>query len=485
MRFLLLFLLPLSLSSQTLPQDLETIAQDNNLIGISVVTVCGDEVLDVFHYGKANLATNQDVSDQTYYRIASISKSVTAVALMKLYEEGLFDLDDDISGYLGYTVQNPNHPGIAITFRMLLSHTSSLQDGSGYGNFLSATYNLSPVPPISELLIPGGDYYTGNLWRVQAPGTYFKYSNLNYGVIGTLVEKISGQRFDLFVRDSILLPLNISGSFNVDHIPDINNVAVLYRNAVPQADNYLGNPPPPFDPDTYTIGDNGLLFGPQGSLRITAPDLSKFLRMVSGNGSGVLDSATLALLFVPQWTYNGSNGDNYYNLFNQWGLGFHLTTNAPQGDIVIPGIEMAGHPGEAYGLISDMYFEPLNRFGVIFITNGYYGTSNYDIGANSAFYVPEEEAFSAVATHSFVSCPLEVNATESSLPEYEGYYDPSSHSWVFRGNIPEGPVRIFNLAGIQVWEADRAAARIPLPDLASGMYFLSAGEGLCWKFWGR
>jgi len=73
-------------------------------------------------------------------------------------------------------------------------------------------------------------------------------------------------------------------------------------------------------------------------------------------------------MLQPVWTYSGSNGDTYSGLFRKWGLGTQITTNAPMGDIVVPGKIMAGHAGEAYGLVSDVFFEINNEFGIVFIT---------------------------------------------------------------------------------------------------------------------
>ena len=148
---------------------------------------------------------------------------------MKLYDQDEFELDEDISTYLGFTVRNPNHPTIPITFRMLLSHTSSLQDGTGYTSFLNATYAQNPIPNMSSVLQPGGSFYTTNMWRTEIPGSYFTYSNLNFGLIGTLIEKISNQRFDVFMKNEILIPLDIDGSYNIQDLSTITDVATIYR----------------------------------------------------------------------------------------------------------------------------------------------------------------------------------------------------------------------------------------------------------------
>lgn len=410
--FITLFFIPYTLNSQSFSQELKQSAQNNQLVGMSVVGICGAEAIEVYHFGKADLDRDIDVTDSSMYRIASISKSITSLGLMKLWDDGLFNLDDNISNYLGYEVINPGFPQDSITFRMLLSHTSSLQDGSGYTSFLVDTYQQMPPPSIAEILLEDSAYYTTDTWTNHRPGTYFQYSNLNFGVIATLIEKISNTRFDIFMRENILEPLELKGSYNIHDIENINNVAVLYRNGIPQADNYQGTYPPPPNYDLYEIGSNGSLFAPQGGLRISALGLSKIMMMLMNNGAyydgadsiQILEPSTIDLALTPQWQYNGGNGNNYYNLFNNWCLGFQKTTNTPNGDVVIDGVNLYGHPGEAYGLISDMYFEREKNFGLVFLTNGYYQGGAYQWGNHSAFYVPEEDVFAIVEDYIYNNC---------------------------------------------------------------------------------
>ncbi|MBK8556696.1 MAG: serine hydrolase [Lewinellaceae bacterium] len=464
-----------SLSSQTYHEILSDIATENHLVGMSVAVLCHAEIQDLYHFGEADLGQGIAVTDSTRYRIASISKTATAVALMQLYEEGLFGLDDDISNYLGYEVRNPSFPNKIISFRMLLSHTSSLQDGNGYGNFLAATYAQSPIPDMQELLLPGGNWYTSNLWRTEAPGTFFQYSNLNFGVIGTLVEKISNRRFDQYLRDSVLLPLGIQGSFNVADLPNINTLAVLYRNGLAQADDYNGQMPAAFNDSTYTVGTNGLLFAPQGGLRVSAAELARFAAMMSNYGDGnnvrILDSATIALMLQPQWTYNGSNGDNYYNLFNQWGLGVQITTNTNLGDIVVPGTLLYGHPGEAYGLISDMYFEVDKQFGIVFITNGYFGSAGYTFGNYSAFYMPEEQIFAAIRDFFFNACDeLSLVAGPGKSVPTSIRYRPESNTLICAETLNGMPLQIFDMTGRILYSQSVINNQVSLPLLSPGLY---------------
>ena len=381
--------------SSLLDQKLQSIRNQYNLVGMSVTVTKGNNIIFSNGYGLRDLSRNLPVDDSTVYRIASISKMITATALMILYEQGLFNLDDDVSNYLGFTLRNPNFPNDVITFRKLLSHTSSLRDGSGYSSFLTATYNNTPPPTLQSLLTVGGSYYTSDMFSSSKPPSenYFTYANINYGVLGTLVEKLSNKRFDIFCKEKIFQPLQITGSFNIQDIPNINNVAVLYRRSggswVPQFDNYGGVKPSPRDLTGYVVGTNGVIFAPQGGLRISTNDLAKFMLMIKNggiyNGIRILNDSTVQRMLNPSWIYNGSNGNNYYGIFNTYGFGCHRTVD------LLPGEILYGHPGEAYGLISDMYFSKLKDYGIIFVTNGgVWGYGNY-----SGWYNVEEDVYKA------------------------------------------------------------------------------------------
>lgn len=403
---------------------LDQIALDENLMGMSVVVMCGTEPTAVYHHGLKDYTRNLTVDDSTMYRIASVSKTITATGMLKLIDQGTVNLDDDISDILGYEVRNPLHSGIPITVEMVMSHRSSLQDGNGYNGFLSATYNFGDVPPsLAELIVPGGAHFTSNMFRTEMPGTFFAYSNVNYGLLATLIEAASGQRFDVFMREEILLPLGIAGSYNVQDIANIDNVAVLYRNQggwTPQADNYQGTYPEPLDLSNYSPGSNGVLFAPQGGLRVSALDLAKLMQfhMQGGQWEGeqIISSASMELMREPLYTYDGTNGDNYYGLFRSWGLGIQRVTDTPEGDVVFPNANhsLFGHPGEAYGLISDWYFDPEDHVGVIFMTNGAW--NGFSFGEYSAFYTLEEQVFQAVEEYLNSSCAQSTLDQEGEAP---------------------------------------------------------------------
>lgn len=92
---------------------------------------------------------------------------------MQLVEQNLLDLNTDISTILGFNVRNPNYPNTAITVKMLLSHTSSIINGSTYDAFLQATSNNNPIPNLGEILTPSGSFYNTGQFNNILPGTYF------------------------------------------------------------------------------------------------------------------------------------------------------------------------------------------------------------------------------------------------------------------------------------------------------------------------
>ncbi|KOY87160.1 hypothetical protein AD998_14285 [bacterium 336/3] len=387
--------------SQNIEAELTKIYTQNNLIGMSVIGICNKEIKINFHKGFAHEKQKVTIQKNTKYRIASVSKTITTIALMQLWEKGLFKLDDDINKYLGFSLRNPYYPDIPITFRMLLSHTSSITDGTGYENFTNSSYQNN-IPSVSALFTTQGDFYTPDMFLNKKPNSFFTYSNATYGIIGTLIEKISGMRFDMYCKKNIFSPLGLDASFNIQDIQNLHQIATLYRKKdnewIPQTDNFSEKKPQNKDLSKYIVGSNGFIFAPQGGLRISAQDLATLTFMFMNHGIyknvRILKPETVKTMFSPQWTYNGSNGDDYHGLFKQWGLGLHITTQTTKGDIVFPNKKMTGHPGEAYGLISDWYMNLETGEAVIFITNG--SANPYKTGSKSAFYAPEEEIFQAV-----------------------------------------------------------------------------------------
>lgn len=362
-----------------LQEAVEKVRSEYNLMGISVATVCDGKITGTYHAGLRDLERNLPVDVNTKYRIASISKLVMTTAMMKLYDRKLLDLDKDVSTYLGFRLRNPTHPDKPITVRMLLLHTSSIFEGSGYDGFLMATYNnVSNPPSFSELLVPGGKYYTEDMWRKEAPGEYYTYCNANFGLAGTVIERITGQRFEDYIQQTLFVPLGITGSYIPEGVTDINNLAVIYRGEegkwVPQTDNFKGVITAPRDFSGYVTGTNAAVFSPQGGLRISAAELARvmILHLHKGkyDGKRIISSKSIRLMHKPQWIYKGINGDNEGRRLGSRGLSVHILPEMLPGDPLPERSHMMGHTGSAYGLNSAFFFDPKGKYGFVFIVNG-------------------------------------------------------------------------------------------------------------------
>lgn len=394
-----------------LQEAVEKIRSDYNLMGISVATVCDGKITGNYHAGLRDFERNLPVNENTKYRIASISKLVMTTAMMKLRDRKLLDLDEDVSTYLGFRLRNPAHPDEPITVRMLLTHTGSINEGSGYDGFLMATYNnVSSPPSFSDLLVPGGKYYTEDMWRKEPPGEYYTYCNANFGLAGTVIERITGQRFEDYMQQTLFVPLGITGSYIPEGVTDINNLAVLYRGEegkwVPQTDNFKGVMSSPRDFSGYVTGTNAAVFSPQGGLRISAAELARImvLHLNKGKyeGKRIVTRKSIKLMHKPHWTYNGTNGDSESGRPGSRGLSVHILPELLPGDPLPAGARMLGHTGSAYGLNSAFFFDPKGKYGFVVMMNGSFDGVSRD--SSAIFFKFEEALLKALTENSAMPC---------------------------------------------------------------------------------
>ncbi|MCL6558791.1 MAG: serine hydrolase, partial [Firmicutes bacterium] len=320
----------------------------SKIVGVSAAFVKDGRVIWANGYGWADLEKGKLATRNTIYRIASISKTITATALLQLWEQGKFGLDDDISYYLGFMVRNPKYPNDKITFGMLLTHTSSILDGTSDCGYEKAISSSNP-PLLRDLLVPGGKAYCDLTWGDFRPGTNFVYSNFGFGIIGSLVETLSGERFDRYAINHIFRPLGMDASYDVADIVNIDKVAVLYKtsgnsNFIPACDYFGEGEKPTKKPYKLPLGN--YYIGPAGAVRSSVVDLAKFViaHMNGGvyDGVRILRKDTVDLMHQIQWYGYGLGG-----FFRQIGLSFHITD-------ALAGRRLTGHAGEACGLVSDM-----------------------------------------------------------------------------------------------------------------------------------
>ena len=326
--------------------------------------------------GEADGATHRLVTADDPVRIASISKLVTALGVMRLVDTGKLDLDRDVSDYLGYPLRNPAFPDKKITLRLLLSHQSSLLDGADrYVIPLGKTLQKRLTEPA--------------LWdTVHAPGSgWFHYTNLNFPVVASVMERVTGERFDQLITRLVLKPLKLGACFNWSGCSPgtAAHAVVLYRASGEVAKDDLHGlvPECPVVADAdgncdlvhYAPGSNGALFSPQGGLRISMRDLARVGQMLVRGGRGFLSHKAFVELTEPEWRFDGSNGlgedGTASGFFCAYGLAVQVIGSGGPGchdDLFGDGNLRLGHSGDAYGLKSGLWFDPKSGRGLAFFT---------------------------------------------------------------------------------------------------------------------
>ena len=163
-------------------------------------------------YGERDASTGESVTPDTSFALASVSKTVTAVALLQAYETGAFELDDPIAPFLSFTVEHPRSD-TAITFRHLLTHTSGIRDD---WSVLDEGYAPGdPVEPLADFLErvldpEGADYSPSRSFTTWGPGEGFTYSNVGAALAGHMVEAVTGTDFAQWCDERIFEPLGMA-----------------------------------------------------------------------------------------------------------------------------------------------------------------------------------------------------------------------------------------------------------------------------------
>ena len=347
----------------------------------------------LFAEGLADPATGRRVTADDPVRVASISKLVTALGVMRLVDAGQLDLDRDLSDYLGWPLRNPAFPDRPITLRLLLSHQSSLTDGADYIIPLGETLRTRLADPRAW----DPDHPPGSGW--------FHYTNLNLPVGAAAMERVTGERFDRLMQRLVFAPLRIEACFNWSGCSPqaVGRAVVLVRSTGEIArDDLHGVAPCPVvvpegaacDLSQYRPGDNGALFSPQGGLRIGMTGLARIGRMLARGGRGFLTARSMAELTRAQWQLDGRNGldedGTASGFFCAYGLAVQRLgegSGACRDGLFADRRLRLGHAGDAYGLRSGLWLDPRTGRGIAFFTTAVDPAAH---GERSAFSAAEE-----------------------------------------------------------------------------------------------
>lgn len=357
--------------------------------------------------GQADRSSGRPLSADDPVRIASVSKLVVALGVLRLVEQGRVDLDRDVSDYLGWRLRHPAYPDRPITLAQLLGHRAGLADNVDYALPLDADLEKALQDPAA--------------WDApRPPGGDFVYANLNYPVVAAAIEGATGERFDRAMRRLVLDPLAIDACFNWPTCSDaaVARAVVLYGadGAVLRDDMNGIRPACPVVPasdgscdlGTYRLARHGAGFSPQGGLRISANGLARIGIMLLRRGDDFLKPSSLARLEA-MTRVRPTAGEGTGGFFCEYGAALHSTgTGASTGpgcrdDLFGDGRRRLGHSGDAYGLRSGLWYDLAAGTGTAyFVTQVPDGQK----GRRSAYSAAEEELVDAALAGPTDTSPL-------------------------------------------------------------------------------
>ena len=383
-------------SEDELLQFIESTMETHLIPGISISIVKNDNIVWEKQLGYANIIDDILVDENTMFILSSISKTITSTALMQLFENGLFNLDDDINDYLSFNINHPDFPLIPITFRMLLTHSSGIQDNWNVMTYYDGDPDLELGYYLNQYFTPGGEFYNSNLnFTNSMPGTNYSYTNNGVALIGLLVEEITNEPFSDYCNENIFVPLSIDNAFwFLSEIDNLNQVASPYQvtsgsgdscfiigcgiydqsnscfcdsacldfgDCCYDYDDVCGEDGIGSSPGNLTECENyGYADYPSGQLRTSSNSLAKFMSAYMNDGvyDGVriLDSATIELIkIIDNPTVNSMQGLTWY----------YKNAN---------GRTLFGHNGGDIGSSTEMFISFSDNLGVVLLTN----SNNYD-----------------------------------------------------------------------------------------------------------
>ena len=356
--FSLSYIISFAQNRYSLDAELINVLEKYQSIGVSAVVVKDNEIVYTRSFGY-----NPNYNDTTLrmaiptdgvYVIQSISKSFIATAIMQLVENGKITLEDDVNNYLNFKVMNPKYMTVPITIRMLLCHRSSIND-KHYG------WTYDQINPKK-----------GKKWQEcyndYPPGSKFLYCNLNYNLLGAIIEQVTGEKFFDYIDENIIKPMGLYASFNLTNIDSTRLVKALEydkQSKTYKKDPYIYNYPHYKNIiKGYQLGSSSTAyFSPSGGMKISAVDLAKYMMMYMNygeyNGMRIISRESVMEMWRPQG--DDESQDAY---FSQYGLSFSRWSK------IVDGESFVGITGGAHGVHSAMYFNPEKKYGFVVLCNG-------------------------------------------------------------------------------------------------------------------
>ena len=317
-----------------LDQEVARAFRQRSTTGGMVVAAKDGKIVYKYCYGYANQGKKVLVTDDSYFRLASVSKLVTATAVMRLVETGRLDLDQNIGQVIGgdnpYNAFNPSFKNVGITPRMLMTHTSTIWDTQ-----------FAQKRPLREALKLKSSYYQ----EKKAPGTVYHYSNYGAGILGIVLEAVTGVHLSEAASTLIFDRMDIDAAYSPDLLEHPENVTSSFSRD--------------YSTDIDLEHDYYLSYG---GCWMKGEDLCRLGIMLCDfgmyEGARILEEDTVREMISSQAGKGGITVDSPY------GLNVERVTNLVSGKMLY------GHQGMADAVLCNLYFDPETRFVFALVTNG-------------------------------------------------------------------------------------------------------------------
>ena len=319
--------------------------------GAALIIARDDEIVYQRNYGYSHRKNKILVDDNTYFLLASVSKFVTAIHAMQLVEKGLLNLDEDLSVYFGYEIRNPYFRKTPLTLRNLMTHTSTVKD--------TGSFNNSGRKGLKDILYTGRNRSSVNYFA-QKPGSKYHYSNFGAGIIGSLIEAVTGKNLNDSITDDLFKPLGIDAAYSASLLQDPDDVTFLYsaggETTFRARSKSLAKD---WDPSVNPEKHFKISYG---SLWIRARDLCTLVRMMCNGGT--VDGVTILQPETVAEMMSDQNGKGNITAETPYGLNIQREESLVEGRIIY------GHQGMIENILTNVYYDPESRFVFVLLTNG-------------------------------------------------------------------------------------------------------------------
>ena len=321
---------------------MDAYVKEQGIVGGSAMLVRGGRIVERHHVGFADRAGRKPVTDRTLFHWASVTKTLTAIAVLQLRDRGLLDLDDPVTRWVPELHRLRDSAGAIdrITLRALLTHSSGLQGPTWPWTTGEAWEPFEPTE--WEQLVAMMPYQ-----RLRfRPGSEYGYSNPGYIYLAKVVERITGDPWAVYVQKNIWNPLGLSRSY-VGRTP--------WHLAADRGHGYRGDSLGAQVSDLGAEFDPGITI-PNSGWNAPAEELARYVAWLAGTGGSVLARRTLEEMWRPALATGNALPE-----FSDVGLGFFSLDTG--------GRRIVGHTGDQAGYRAFLYLDPARHTGLVMVFN--------------------------------------------------------------------------------------------------------------------